>query len=174
MILNTYSLIKWHLEKWKEYIFCVVHFFCPYCRTLTVTWMSWFLKSPAIRQFVKQFVNLGTRDNIKTMHNWPFVRKIHRWPVGFPLKGPLMRIVFLTRHIYHIYHICSMYISKGAHGARKKHFSIYFNFNVNTNNIFSRTRTLNSHLQNPGIFFHIFALLWGYRCGTASNLANIS
>ena len=34
------------------------------------------------------------KENIKAPHHWLFVRGIHRWPVDFPLKVPVLRKAF--------------------------------------------------------------------------------
>ena len=34
------------------------------------------------------------KENIKATRHWPFVRRIHRWPVNSPHKGPVTRKMF--------------------------------------------------------------------------------
>ena len=53
-----------------------------FCSDLT-WWSSWCLKLPVVWLFVQQFVQLKCK-NIKAPHYWYFLRRIHRWPVGFP------------------------------------------------------------------------------------------
>ena len=43
--------------------------------------ISWRIKSPATRLFVQQFVQGNHKGNINVSQHWPFVRRIHPWPV---------------------------------------------------------------------------------------------
>ena len=55
-------------------------------------WALRHLSSIASGLFVHKFVQADT--NIKDMYYWPFVRRIYRWPVDSPHKGPVMRKAF--------------------------------------------------------------------------------
>ena len=58
--------------------------------TMTPPWASWRLKSPANRLCVQQLVQANIKEIIIAPHSGPFVRGIHRWPVDFTFKGPMM------------------------------------------------------------------------------------
>ena len=56
--------------------FCMV----PHYRDVIMGAMA--LKSPASRLFTQPFVHAQIKDNVKAPRHWPFVGKIHRWPVN--------------------------------------------------------------------------------------------
>ena len=41
--------------------------------------------------FVQRFTTITITGNIKAPHHWPFVRRIHWWPMDSPHKGPVIR-----------------------------------------------------------------------------------
>ena len=63
------------------------------CHMSDVTWASWHLKSPATRQLVQHLVQANMKGNIKGLHHWSFVRRIHLSSVDSPHKGPVMQKV---------------------------------------------------------------------------------
>ena len=60
-----------------------------------VTWTSWRLKSPATSLFVQPLVQVHIKEKHQSPTSLALVRGIHRWPVGSPHKGPVMRKMFL-------------------------------------------------------------------------------
>ena len=44
--------------------------------------------------FTQTFVQTQIKENVQALRHWPFVRGIHRWPVGFPHQGPAARKMF--------------------------------------------------------------------------------
>ena len=60
-----------------------------------VIWVPWPLKSPTTHcLFNRLFSRTSIKEHITVPHYWPFVRGIHRSPVGSPHKGPIARIIF--------------------------------------------------------------------------------
>ena len=54
-------------------------------KVITFIWMFRHLKSQATWVFLQQLDYVENKENTKVPHNWPFVRRIHQWPVDFPV-----------------------------------------------------------------------------------------
>ena len=61
---------------------------------------SWILKSLVTNSTVCQQVVQSHNKNIIALHQWSFVKGIHRWPVDSPHMGPVMWKVFSCRYIF--------------------------------------------------------------------------
>ena len=53
-----------------------------------VTGPAWRPGSPTIRVFSSTICQGWCQSNIKAPRDWPFIRRIHRWPMDSPHKGP--------------------------------------------------------------------------------------
>ena len=53
-----------------------------------VTWVLRCVGSQALLWF--QFVHVNSKENIKAVHYWSFVREIHQWLMHSPHRGPMI------------------------------------------------------------------------------------
>ena len=56
-----------------------------------IKWASWLLQTPVRRLVIQKLVYT---DNNKNLDNWFIFRRIHKWLVDSPHKGPVMQKVF--------------------------------------------------------------------------------
>ena len=83
-----------------------------------ITWASCHLKSLAIWQVVQQLVpanNKETREALKILHYWLFVRGIHQSLVDSPHKGPIMQKAFPCHDVIMNLTATALGVAKGQH-----------------------------------------------------------
>ena len=79
------------------YSFCGKFFYSD------VKWPPRHLNSHALRLFVQKFMQVDIKSNI-ALHHWPFLKRIHRWPVVTHNKGSVMRNVFPFHYVIILMH----------------------------------------------------------------------
>ena len=74
---------------------------------ILLQWCQMNVKILAYSMLIHKLVQADMKGNIKAPHHWPFVRRINRWPVDSPHKGPVMRNEFPCHDVI-------MYITLGS------------------------------------------------------------
>ena len=62
--------------------------------TMTSWWGRWRLKSPASRLLTQPFIQSVDQEKHQSSTSLAFERRIHRWPMNYPHKGPVTRKMF--------------------------------------------------------------------------------
>ena len=75
---------------------------------------------------VQQLVQSHIKEDIKSLHHWPFLREIHQWPMDSPHKGPVMRDWFPNHDITMLIELSSTWMPLSQSGS--------IEFIVNNNN----------------------------------------
>ena len=86
---------SWHSLPTGIYIYLkyahVLRFNMFVAITMTSQWAPWRLKSPAPQLFTQPFIQGADQRKHQSSASLAFVRRIHRWPLNFPHKGPVTR-----------------------------------------------------------------------------------